>query len=338
MFPLLPPCREYPFLETETERRMPGSSHRKLPRSSHASSPTLRPSCQLSDYPVKSTFKNYSTTSLQSHNQSFLTPKGMILFLTCTLNWLSLKEGQCLLHSGNEEWEITFLFQVQTGSLRSHFPICLHFKVNTYIFFLNCLYKKLLKFITMNLFSKSFIMIIQVSGSDFHIQVWSVHCVNYHEQLCMQKAGVWNVLPTGQRNVGGFLKTWHLSASIQCETTDTAFSVCIKKKERKRVRPFLCSNKSSLYPVVYKLSTQVGSVFGYPLVQIENWQASWKLLLTLCIINWLKKKSLQYSKTILFSPQEVYLKQFSTCVPQHTKKGQENIPLQLWYFLTVQEN
>lgn len=134
MFSLLPPCREYPFLETETERRMPGSSHRKLPRSSHPSSPTSRPSCQLSDYPVKSTFKNYSTTSLQSHNQSFLTPKSMILFLTCTLKWLSLKEGQCLLHSGNEEWEITFLFQVQTGSLRSHFPIRLHFKVNTFFF------------------------------------------------------------------------------------------------------------------------------------------------------------------------------------------------------------
>jgi len=38
------------------------------------------------------------------------------------------------------------------------------------------------------------------------------------------------------------------------------------------------------------------------------------------------------------SPQEVYLEQFSTCVPRHTKKGQENIPLQLWYFLTVEEN
>lgn len=210
---------------------MPGSSCRKLPRSSHASSPTSRPSCQLSDYPLKSTFKNYSTTSLQSHNQSFLTLKS-ILFLTCTLKWLSLKEGQCLLHSGNEEWEITFLFQVQMGSLRSHFPICLHFKVNTY-FFSNCPYKKLLKFITMNLFSKSFIVIIQVSGSDFHIQVWSVHCVNYHEQLCMQKAGVWKLLPTGWRNVGFLLKTWHLSASIECETTDTAFSVYKEKRKEK---------------------------------------------------------------------------------------------------------
>lgn len=160
---------------------------------------------------------------------------------------------------------------------------------------------------------------------------FSVHCVNYHEPLCMQKAGVWNVLPIGQRNV--FLKTWHLSASIQCETTDTAFSVY--KRKKKRIRPFLCNNMSNLYTDVYKLSTHVGSVFGYPLVQIESWQASWKLLPTLCIINWLKKKSSQYSKTILFSPQEVYLKQFSTCVPQHTKKGQENIQLQLWYFLTV---
>lgn len=162
----------------------------------------------------------------------------------------------------------------------------------------------------MNLFSKSFIMIIQVSGSDFHIQVWSVHCVNYHEQLCMQKAGVWNVLPTGQRNVGGFLKTWHLSASIQCETTDTAFSVCIKKKERKRVRPSLCSNMSSLYPVVYKLSTQVGSVFGYPLVQIENWQASWKLLLTLCIINWLKKNLYSTQKPFSFLLKKFILNNF----------------------------
>lgn len=64
---------------------------------------------------------------------------------------------------------------------------------------------------------------------------FSGHCVNYHEPLCMQKAGVWNVLPIGQRNV--FLKTWHLSASIQCETTDTAFSV-YKRKKKEKNKPF----------------------------------------------------------------------------------------------------
>lgn len=148
-----------------------------------------------------------------------------------------------------------------------------------------------------------------------------------YEMCCPQVREMWGVF-------------WKHGIWVQAYSVKqlTQHFLCIKKKERKRVRPFLCSNMSSLYPVVYKLSTQVGSVFGYPLVQIESWQASWKLLLTLCIINWLKKKSLQYSKTILFSPQEVYLKQFSTCVSQHTKKGQENIPLQLWYFLTVQEN
>lgn len=192
----------------------------------------------------------------------------------------------------------------------------------------------------MNLFSKSFIMIIQVSGSDFHIQFWRLFCALCKLPWATVYAKVWCIKCAAHRSekCGVFLKTWYLSASIQCERTDTAFSVYKRKKERKRVRPFLCSYMSSLYPVVCKLSTQVRSVFGYPLVQIESWQASWKLLLTLCIINWLKNISLQYSKTILFSPPEVYLKQFSTCVPQHTKKGQENIPLQLWYFLTVQES
>lgn len=59
-----------------------------------------------------------------------------------------------------------------------------------------------------------------------------------------------------------FLKTWHLSASIQRETTDTAFSVYKRKKKRKKIRLFPCNNMSNLYPDVYKLSTQVGSMFG----------------------------------------------------------------------------
>lgn len=59
---------------------------------------------------------------------------------------------------------------------------------------------------------------------------FSMHCVNYHEPLCMQKAGVWNVLPVGQRNIfwkhGIWVQAYKVKELIQ-------HFLCIKEKKRR---------------------------------------------------------------------------------------------------------
>lgn len=199
------------------------------------------------------------------------------------LKWLSIKQGQCLLYNGNEEWEITLLFQAQMGSLRSPFPFAF-FQSSIPTFFPSCPYEILLKSVAKYLFSKSFIVITQISGSDFHIQVWRPFCA-----LCKlpwatvyAKGWWWNVLHIGQRN-----DFENMAFKYKHNSVKQLIQHFLCMKERKGY-DFFYEIICQIFTHVYKPSMQVGSMFGYPLVQIESWQAGWKLLPTLCIINWIK--------------------------------------------------
>lgn len=63
---------------------------------------------------------------------------------------------------------------------------------------------------------------------------FSVHCVNYHEPLCMQKAGVWNVLPIGQRNI------FFENMAFECKHTawNNWYSVSVYKWKNKIIDLF----------------------------------------------------------------------------------------------------
>lgn len=119
-----------------------------------------------------------------------------------------------------------------------------------------------------------------------------MHCVNYHEPACMQKAGVLNVLPMDQINV-----FWKHGIWEQAYNVKELIQHFLRIKEKKR--PFQGNSMSTLYPDVYEPGTQVGSVFGYHWVKTESWQAPWELLLTQYILNWLIKKSLLKSHSLL---------------------------------------
>lgn len=132
-------------------------------------------------------------------------------------------------------------------------------------------------------------MIIQISGSGFHIQVWRLFCALCKLSRATVYAKGWCMKCAARRSDKCFF--WKHGTRVRAYGVKQLMQhfLCIKEKKKKIIRPFLCNSMSNLYPDVYKLSTQVGSVFGYPVVQIESWQASWKPLPTLYIINRLKK-------------------------------------------------
>lgn len=198
-------------------------------------------------------------------------------------------------------------FQAQTGSLRYCFHHCFLSKVSIQMYLQWYLWKSTKICHKAPIFLKATSQSSESQAQMFHIQVWKLFCALCKLPRASVYAEGWCTKCAAHGSHKCFLKAWHLSASIQCERTDTAFCAYKRKKEK---RPFQGNNMSVLYPDVYEPGTQVGSVFGYHSVQTESWRAPdtvYHQLINKIIFTVLKNHSLPLKKFILNNFLHVFL-------------------------------